>query len=1020
MGSSSSGILGAIVSAVAVAAAVYITGGTALAAVGWGAAAGAMSFASTAFMSQLGTTTGYNDTATTLTRSTSPTSGLPILYGGDKPNQDGQSGGCFIKSGSIVNWYNILNDESQYLFTSHAIAMGEVENVINQIYLDDEPVLNGQITTEGVISSDFIKPAYRKYLQLEIYFGKAEYTQPKVLAQKYAGDKWNNDTFHGNGVVQIYTVIYKTQDSLEDSILVNDNYVLTVETKGKFIRDLVDMEMRCASNGPSQVYDLITNTEYGMGIDPNNIDLDSFRTAAQYCESYEYYSNGAIDYSSTYKSNIEKILQTFGGVLYIHAGKLYIALDVQANSIASFNEETIFGNVIVTTSGMTDYYNTCDATWKNTTNSYSEDVLRIPSDITADEVIKSDGQIIAKALDYTWVYDTSQVSALVNIELLKQKYSQSTIQFTSDSAWDLKVWDVITVNFTEFNISNKLYRILTKEIVTSQDGLGMISITAVEYFKEIYLGEDPGVWSVDGSIAKVATVQPPSNLQAVKKGGTVSNGQVVVLSWTASPDPYLRGYHVYYKLTTADVWSFRGSTTQYQNEFELYSLDPNENYDFAVAAYNNIGFISTKAVLGSVKPDYEFSLPGVTGLHLVNNTVSTTETEATDFIIAWDDQSTLTVNGKSFKDYFTKYEVIVYNTSGVKVKSYYTTDHTFTYTLDMNRSDNIGRKVTLGVVAWGATTGTYSPEVLLTVSNPQAPLLQNLVPHSGIGEIAFAWDDSNRPTDYAGILFQVSSTEDFSMGVQNFTTNAYYTDWFTVPDGQYYIRAGQYDQFGMDGIKYTAMIPFNQQTSVPFSQLNNDVVDGILNSSEFNTVKQEIIDSAEYDGWQLSVNNNGYVSGIALGNNGTESVFTVVADRFSMISSDTASASTKVYPFVVQNGTTFLNNAVIQSGSIGTVAISDAAINSLKLADGAVNSLKVQTGAIQNYHLVDGVIDSAKISGTIQSDNYVYNSSGWQLNKSGTMYINGNTAGDGRMTIEPDRISVYDNNGVLRVRMGRL
>lgn len=1004
MGSGGNGILGALITAVAVFAAAYTGGASMAAAAAYGAAAGVASYVATSMLSQIGLS-ATTDAATTLSRQTSPTSGMPILYGGDKPNLNN---GCYIKTGSIVNWFNVLNGDSQYLFTSHAIAMGEITNVISQIYIDDEPVLASAITTEGVVDSSLILSKYRSYLQLEVYFGKASYTSGKVLAGQYAGVNWNNSTFHGNGVVQIYTVIKKTQESLEDSLLVNDNYVLTCEAKGRIITDLVDLQQRCASNGPSQIYDLITNTDFGMGLDVNLIDLASFRSAAQYCENFEYYSNGAIDYSQTYKSNIEMILQTFGGILYIHAGKLFLTVDVQGTSSAKFDESNIYGDFKVTTSGMSDYANTIDATWKNVANSYSDDIVRIPSDISQDDVIASDGQIITVARDYTWSYDKDAVAAMVNIDLLKLKYSQNQISFATYDGWDSKVWDIITVNFAEYGMVNKLYRILSKDILTTQDSIGLVQITAVEYHNEIYQGVDPGVWSVDGSINAVVNVIPPTNLQVTKVGGTVANGQVVSVDWDASIDAYLRGYYVYYRLTGATTWTFAGQTSQYVTSYELYSLDASQNYDFAVSAFNNLGFISSKLTVTGVKPDYEFTLPGVTGLRLSNAQDSLTSTNSTDFMFTWDSQASLTVNGKPWSTYFTRYQIIIYNSSGVAQKSYYTQDNNFTYTLAMNKSDNIGRNVKIGVVAWGATSGTYSPEVQLSVNNPQAPQLLNLVARSAIGQIVFTWSEANRPEDYAGILFQVSSSEDFSSGVQYFTTDKWYTEWVTVPDGQYYIRAGQYDVFGMDGIIYTDMIPFLQQTSIPFSQLNNDVIDGIIASSEFNQVVEQIVQDSSGTSYYLSVNDNGYVAGIGIKVDGQEqtSVFTIIADRFSLISSATAGASTKVYPFVVQNGTTWLNNAVIQNAAIGTAQIQDGAINNAKIANASINAAKIQNAAI----------GSAQIASTIQSDNYNPNQSGWQINKSGTFYINGN--GNGRLVINNTQILVYDANNVLRVRMG--
>lgn len=102
------------------------------------------------------------------------------------------------------------------------------------------------------------------------------------------------------------------------------------------------------------------------------------------------------------------------------------------------------------------------------------------------------------------------------------------------------------------------------------------------------------------------------------------------------------------------------------------------------------------------------------------------------------------------------------------------------------------------------------------------------------------------------------------------------------------------------------------------------------------------------------------------------------ADRFAILSGNIGGAWS--LPFVVENSQVFINSLLVKDGSIS----------------------------------------NAKIGNTIQSNNYVANQTGWQIDKNNGIKINGSTAGQGRMTIENDRISVYDQNGVLRVRMGRL
>lgn len=1003
-GGGGSGILSAVITAVAVFAAAWTGGASLYAAAAYGAAAGALTMVATSQLASLGVT-GYDDAATSVSRSTSPATGLPVLLGGELPHKNGVSGGSFIMCGSIVTWWNILNSSSQYLFTHHVLSLGNTEPHIEQLYIDDEPILTAPIKQDGIVPTSSIVSKYAKNLQLEVRFG-GNYTNSMSLPMQYAGPRWNN-SFQGKGVVQIATVIKKTQDSLEDSILVNNKYVLKAEMKGLRITDLTDMAVRATSNPPSQIYRVLTDNTWGMGLDPNLIDLPSFRTAAQYCKSMAYYSNGNMGYNDTYKQTIESILQTFSGMLFINGGKIHCAVDRKSLAIDSFDETKIVGKVKLTTSGSNDYANTIDCKYTSVSSLYSNDIVRFPSNITTNDVVLTDGRVVTRALDFSWIYDRDQLSYLANRELLKMKYTLKSITFTTPYAWDLKVYDCINVKIDELGINGK-FRILGKEIPTGQDNIGYVNLFCVETNDGIYDGIDPGVWSPEGIVDSIVGVAPPTNINVTKLGGTV-NGNIVSISWTQSISANIRGYYVYYRRSGATDWTYAGSTNQFQSSFEIYSLIDGENYDFAVAGYNDVGYLSNKATVNNVIPNFDFSLPTPSGLVLANASIGALQTEAEDFYFQWEDQSNLIVNNRAFREYFKQYQIGIWK-NGVRVKNYYTNQTNFLYTLAMNKADDIGRNVKITVSARGWQAGTYSDDATLSVSNPQAPLIQDFNVASGIGQLAMTWSADNRPIDFGYIVIQASATSDFSSGVITHETTGAFTDWMAVPDGDYFIRAAMIDVYGADEfVRWTNTLPYKQNTSIPFSQLNEDVIDGILGSPEMDTIKQEIIDNTEYKGWQVRANVNGYISGIALGNNGTESVFTVVADRFSLIGSSEASEINRNYPFVVDatTGTTYLKSAMIQNASITGAQIKNATIDTLNLKQGSVNSLAVQDGAITN----------AKIGNVIQSNNYNPNVSGWQIDKNGNLFING-SGGTGRMTINNNTIMVYDQNGTLRVRFG--
>ncbi|EFQ5436106.1 DUF1983 domain-containing protein [Escherichia coli] len=65
-------------------------------------------------------------------------------------------------------------------------------------------------------------------------------------------------------------------------------------------------------------------------------------------------------------------------------------------------------------------------------------------------------------------------------------------------------------------------------------------------------------------------------------------------------------------------------------------------------------------------------------------------------------------------------------------------------------------------------------------------------------------------------------------------------------------------------------------------------------------------------------------------------------------------------------------------------------------------------------------VDFASVTGEIQSDNFSPGQPGWRLSRDGRLEINGSGDGSGRMAFNGERLDVYDGNGVLRVRIGKL
>jgi hypothetical protein len=136
--------------------------------------------------------------------------------------------------------------------------------------------------------------------------------------------------------------------------------------------------------------------------------------------------------------------------------------------------------------------------------------------------------------------------------------------------------------------------------------------------------------------------------------------------------------------------------------------------------------------------------------------------------------------------------------------------------------------------------------------------------------------------------------------------------------------------------------------------------------------------------------------------------FFINADRFAIL----GATAGEVNPFMVVDGVTYINAAMIK----------DASISSAKIYDLAATIATIAQASIYN----------AAIGGRIYSSNYNNTiKTGWSLEQDGSAFFGGNTTFAGKMEVRRvgsgagvditnDGIRVYDDAGVLRVAIGKL
>lgn len=104
-----------------------------------------------------------------------------------------------------------------------------------------------------------------------------------------------------------------------------------------------------------------------------------------------------------------------------------------------------------------------------------------------------------------------------------------------------------------------------------------------------------------------------------------------------------------------------------------------------------------------------------------------------------------------------------------------------------------------------------------------------------------------------------------------------------------------------------------------------------------------------------------------------------------------AIAANSIIAGKIAAGAIVAGDGVISNAAIGTAHIIDAAITNAKIGSVATDKITAGTALLGSAVIADGAITNAKIGSVIQSTTYVPGSSGWTINKNGTVEFNGGT-----------------------------
>lgn len=538
--------------------------------------------------------------------------------------------------------------DKTYLHMVMAVSEGEIGR-IRKVYFNDQLAIDMTVGTPGgstpgeVIEgiNTKITEKYRNHLRFEYRLGTDTQTAFSHLTSNFA--EWES-TAQCKGVALVYFVFKFNSD------VYNSVPNITLEIDGKKIakvenlastysvawRSTVDGDITYTepaspynnswgANPADVVYDYLTNTRYGKGIDAGHINIESFIDAKRYTkqtvqatfggtsETYvRYMINGHCEPDDTLYNNIKRILSCFQGYLVFSNGQYYLKLNKEVvdpvtdieyphtvggnpvdpqtdqtllDSLFQFNENNMIGKYDVQLASKSNRFNRMKLTYYDERSDYNPSIQYYDN---ATYLARDNNEVFEREIELPMVTDQRNAMTLAGI-ILNQSRNQSAINFQAVySALQVEVGDVVCISIENMGWTQKLFRVMSMAINLD----GTIDITATEYQHDAYLLTTLPEVTEPGSVTlpDFNSVAAPTALTTATRVVSASDGSKQVFidaSWTApTGDGTIKEYEIQVTATGYENYARTASTSI------SFGPLPNGTYTVKVRAVNAYGSYS--------------------------------------------------------------------------------------------------------------------------------------------------------------------------------------------------------------------------------------------------------------------------------------------------------------------------------------------------------------------------------------------------------------------------------------------
>lgn len=400
----------------------------------------------------------------------------------------------------------------------------------------------------------------------------------------------------------------------------NGNPSVSCFVKGRKVYDTRTGKTAYSTNPAMCLRDFILSKRFGLGkwITSENIDEDSFKEVADYCDEIITYkgSNGETISCKRYELNIvidqkqsaldwiSDILGNFCGFLVCSQDKLFLKIEKPENIVYKFNDSNS-SDLSVAPLALDDTPNRYSVSFIDPLNNWNS-VEAIVEDFSDQ---KNRGKIIEKSVSLEGTTSQNQALRLARFYRDYNAICFKTISFkTGQQAMHLEPGDVIEFSFHNV-FRDEPFRIT--EIKENNDGT--FEISARNYNKDIYndyLGATIQVYnygtkdtSLIGNVPEIKNATFSQDYYINSDGSIVSD---LTCNFDLPTYDYFHRVFIYYygysdsesPEITDSIWTYFGSTTG--NSFTINNVKTKYIYGFKLVVENTSGRRSSGVITDEI------------------------------------------------------------------------------------------------------------------------------------------------------------------------------------------------------------------------------------------------------------------------------------------------------------------------------------------------------------------------------------------------------------------------------------